>query len=160
MTRGRNRREKVRFSNERDPFLPGCRYELRIDERTAHLAETNVSPSRLDLAFLSLSPKDGSVLSYETSEYRTYPRNQPGRRARVRGQPSPGRRTSSFTSAWPRSGCGKASTASRLEDPFNRPTSRPTPRRSSTAQKVNGVPISGYGYSVQRDRDDRVACCS
>ena len=64
----------VRFSNENDPFLPGCRYKLRID--TAPLTgDGQCLTEPRELSFLSLSSADGSALKYEASELRTDPHN-------------------------------------------------------------------------------------
>ncbi|WP_437330110.1 M4 family metallopeptidase [Sorangium sp. So ce381] len=142
--------KSVRFSNDNDPFLPGCRYELRVDDAPLTAGnECLAEPARL--AFLSLSPADGPVLAYETSELRHDPRNhkvaalefaetiswQADELFRERLSAlglRPG--IDSFAPEGPVRETGFASNA---ESVFYR-------------QKINGVSISGYGYSVQRDR--------
>ncbi len=140
----------VRFSNENDPFFPGCQYELRIDDAPLTSGNACLSePARL--AFLSLSSADGPALAYETKELRNDPRNRlvaalefeadhllAGGRALPRAPARP-----RFAPGYRQLRAEGAGAADRL---------RSQRGVDLYAQNIGGVPIAGYGYSVQRDR--------
>jgi choice-of-anchor A domain-containing protein len=139
----------VRFRNAHDPFLPGCRYELRInDSPLSSSGQCLAAPKRLH--FVSLEKTDGPALSYEAEHLR-----QDSRHFRVAAVDF------KDTIVWEANELFRE----RAEALGLRPdidgfapsgAARPSgyaPGAESIfyQQQVGGVPIDGRGYTVQRD---------
>jgi hypothetical protein len=140
----------VRFSNENDPFFPGCQYELRIDDAPltsggACLAEP------ASLAFMSLSPENGSVLAYETSELRHDPQNRLVAALEFEETIS-WQADELFRERLAALGLRPGVDSFAPQGPVQQTDYASNAESIFYAQEVGGVPIAGYGYSVQRDR--------
>jgi hypothetical protein len=142
-------RTRVTVSNPDDAFLPGCRYELRIDP--APLSDRGgCLPQTSKLAFFSLAESDGTALQYEASHLRRDPRN--GRIAAYTVKPGIVWQADEFfrerlTTLGLREG---------IDGFVQTNAARPSGLRRGTEslffrQTVDAVPVDAHGYTVHRE---------